>query len=178
MDLSRHRQMIVLSIIALLLQIIVAPNLQIASALPSFITSFVVAYVLVYNQESHYVQAFLMGFAADLLGNSALGLTALCLLIIAFLVGIVGRTIGSDNAIMSIVTMLVALFGSELVYGLFMAGAGAASVGDAMLYRVLPCTLYNTAIAVIWYLILMKRASPLRVGMRMPANGSTKLRFH
>lgn len=178
MDLSRHRQVIVLSIIALLLQVIVAPNLQIANALPSFITSLVVAYVLVYNQEPHYVLAFLMGFAADLLGNSALGLTALCLLVIAFLVGVVGRTIGSDNVIMSIVTMLVALFGSELVYGLFMAGAGAATVGDAMLYRVLPCTLYNTAIAVIWYLILMRRASPLRVGMRMPDNGSTKLRFH
>lgn len=177
MDLSRHRRVIVLSVIAVLLQIILAPNLQIGNAVPNFIASFVIAYVLAYAQRPHYVLAFVLGLVADLLGNSAVGLSSLCLLIVAFVEGSAGRVLRSDNLLLSVVVLLIAAFAVDLVYGLFMVGTGVAGFSDAMLYRVLPCTLYDATIAFVWYLILMHRAAPLRVGMRMSADGSSKLHF-
>lgn len=178
MDLSPYRQTIVLSVIVVLLQIILAPNLQIGNALPNFITSFVVAYVLVYNRENHYVLAFVLGMVSDLLGNSALGLAALCLLIAAAIEGLIGRNLGNDNLVMSIGIMLVAVFGVELVYALFLVTNGAAEFADAMLFRVLPCTLYSTTLAVVWYLVLMRRSSIPAGGIGAVPHGSSRLRFH
>lgn len=178
MDLTRYRQVIILSVISILLQIILAPNMQIGSALPNFITSFVVAYVLVYTREPHYVFAFVLGMISDLLGTTALGLAALCLLIVTAVEGLIGRTVGNDNVGMSVVTMVIAVLGVELVYGMFLVSTGSVNFGDAMLYRVLPCTLYNAAIAVIWYLVLMRRSSIPAGGIGAVPHGSSRLHFH
>lgn len=177
MDLQRHRLLIILSAIAILLQIIIAPNIQLGNAEPNFITAFVVAFVLMHPEEPHAVLAFVMGFISDLLGSSAVGLTALCLLLAAYAVGTVSRTVGNDNVVMSIIAILAALFFIDLVFALFMVGFGQASLGDAILFRVFPCTLYDATLGVLWYFVLM-RFSASGGAHRGPGRGGvTNIRF-
>lgn len=178
MDISRHRMTIVFAAIAVLAQIILASNMQIGNAVPNFITSFVVAFAMVRSDSPHYVLAFVMGLIADLLGSSAVGLTSLCLLIAVFAVTMVSQTVGNDNLLMSIIVLLIALFGVDLVYALFMVGAGAASFSDAMLYRALPCTLYDATLSIIWYLVIMHFSAPFRgMGNSGRGNGAANIRF-
>lgn len=178
MDISRHRMTIVFSAIVVIAQIVLASNMQIGNAVPNFVTSFVIAYAMVRSDAPHYVLAFVMGLIVDLLGSSAVGLSSLCLLIAVFAVTLVSQTLGNDNLLMSIIVILIALFGVDLVYALFMVGAGAASFSDAMLYRALPCTLYDATLGVIWYLVIMHFSAPLRgMGNSGRGNGAANIRF-
>jgi rod shape-determining protein MreD len=171
MDLSRHRMTALLALTAVVLQIVLAPNMQIGNALPNFVTSFVIAFALVRCDEPHFVLAFVMGLIVDLLGSTAVGLTSLCLLIASFAVMLVGRTVGSDNLVMSIVVILAAVFAIDVVYALFMVGNGVAGFSDAMLYRALPCTPYDATLGIIWYFVILHFSVPAR-GMGGAGRGS------
>ncbi|MGI6591536.1 MAG: rod shape-determining protein MreD [Eggerthellaceae bacterium] len=178
MDLQRHRFLIIFSAIAILLQIIIAPNIQLGNAEPNFITSFVIAYVLIHAEEPHYILAFTMGLIADLLGSTSFGLTSLCLILASFAVSSVALMIGNDNLLMSILTILVALLCVDLIYALFLVGFGLVSFGDAMLFRVLPCTLYDATIGIIWYFVLVRFGASGGTLRGTGRGGVTNIRFN
>lgn len=171
-----RRWLLIASLIAVAAQIIIAPNITIADATPNFIVAFVIVVALLHAGEQHYVLAFVMGLVYDLLGNGPLGATSLCLLVAVFAISFLVEYIGTDNLTMTLVLMFLIVLAVDIVYGIFLISAGSISFVDGMVYRALPCAFYDTAIAIIFYLIMIRFSTP-DTGHRRAAS-TPNLRFH
>lgn len=142
--------------IAVLCQIILAPNIVIGDAMPNFIVAYTVVVALVRAEQQHYVLAFVMGLTADLLGNGPVGATAFCLLIAVFAISFIVQFVGNDNLVMTCVVLFIVILGIDVVYAIFIVSTGAATFADAMIYRALPCVVYDSIIAILFYFLLAR----------------------
>ena len=138
------------AVVALLLQIVVAPNIALFSAQPNFLLAYVLVVAIARPLDAGSALPFALGLVCDLLGSGPVGGYAF-LFVIAFSV------LDNDTLFMPVTIFVVATFAAEMLYGALLIGLGlSASPVDAFLYRALPCTLYDCVVGLVLYPIIAR----------------------
>ena len=141
------------AVVALLLQIVVAPNIALFSAQPNFL----LAYVLVVAIARPLDAGSALGHVCDLLGSGPVGGYAFLFVIVSFIASRAFSVLDNDTLFMPVTIFVVATFAAEMLYGALLIGLGlSASPVDAFLYRALPCTLYDCVVGLVLYPIIAR----------------------
>lgn len=139
--------------IAVVLQLVLAPNIQIMGVMPDFLVSYVLMVCMLRPQKNHYVLAFVMGMLSDLMGFGVVGTMSLCLLVAAFLIGKVAEAIGADNPVSAFAILMGFSVLVLLAYTFFLSGAGLIDMPVGLLFFTLPCAIYDGVLGILWYLV-------------------------
>ena len=165
-------------IVALLLQIIVAPNIAAFYAMPNFILVYVGIIAMVRPEGWVYGMAFVLGLLYDLLGNNPVGLMAALLLIVVL---VASRSFILFNNDTVFIPLMVSVFSSllvEVLYAVSLLMFGLdVSLGDALLLRALPCALYDCAMGLIIFPLVTHILMPMdsRLSVK-PSTATVRLR--
>ena len=167
----------IIGTVAAVLQLLLTPALTFGDATPGFIMVAVVAIIVLFPDEPHYVFAFVMGIVSDLLLQSPVGATAFCFLGCMFLLPKAVEVLGNDNFIMTIVMIFAAMIAMELVLCVFIAISGIIGFVDGIVHLALPCAVYDADLAVLVYLVCFRftngRTQRGNTGVTM-----SNIRFH
>lgn len=151
------------AVAAILLQVIVAPNIAIMSAMPNFILAYVGIVAMLRQENWVLVLAFFLGLAYDLLGSNPVGIMSALLVLTAFVAGRVFRAFDNDTIFVPLIISMVCSLVVEIAYAAILLLCGMdVPVFDAVFLRALPCAFYDAAMALILFpilTVLMKSSS-------------------
>lgn len=139
------------AVLAVLLQLVLAPNIAVFGALPNFVMAYVLVLAVVRPDGAGPVLAFALGLVFDFLGMGPVGAMAFLLTLVSFLASRAFFALDNDTLFIPLFILVVSFLGVELFYGAFLVGTGSASVLEALVYRALPCALYDCAAALVIY---------------------------
>lgn len=143
------------AIIAILLQVIVAPNIAIFSAVPNFLVVYTLVVAMLMPGNAALVIAFALGLMSDLLGYGPVGALPFLLVIASFIAARAYEVFSNDTLFVPLAILLILTLLVEFFYAAFVLSM-STSIGpiDAFLYRALPCTLYDCVLGLLLYPIL------------------------
>ena len=105
------------AVIAVLLQVVVAPNIALASALPNFVLAYALVLAVVRPDRTGPVLAFVLGLVFDLLGSGPVGAMAFLLVLVTFLASRAFSVLDNDTLFMPLVILVVSTLVVELLCG-------------------------------------------------------------
>lgn len=145
------------AVLAVLLQIIVAPAIALFTAVPNFIVAFCLVRSVATPGHGGPVIPFVCGLIFDLVGGGPVGAMALVLVLVTFLASRAYLVLNNDTLFMPAAILLASTMLVEVLYGIIVVACGAGvSFGEAFLYRVLPCMLYDCVIGLLFYPIAIR----------------------
>ena len=104
------------------------------------------------SQSFGCVMPFAMGLLYDLLSGGVVGAMSFALTLFSYVGARVFAAMENDTLFMPIAVMSAGMLLTELVYGIFLLATGYnASFIDALIFRALPCAIYDSVIAFILY---------------------------
>lgn len=149
------------AIVMVVLQLFLAPIISINAIVPNFLMAFTIVCTVARPDKSHLLFAFIMGLLFDLLSNGPVGAIAFAMVVVCFAVSFIVSKIQNINLVISIITIILAIFFTELIYGVFQMSLYVdSSFVDIIAFRVLPCTLYNVILGLIMLPILLRLLLP------------------
>lgn len=158
-------------IVAVVLQIAIAPQISIFGVVPNLIFLVVVTLALVEGPVAGSVAGFAGGLLFDLLGTSVVGPYALVFAIVGYLAGLMEANMFAEGWLLPVSVVFIAGLGAELAYGAIMAVLDAGvPFGTVFLKLMLPGAVYNTALAVLLYPVLarvLRQDRPMRSFQRL-----------
>lgn len=156
--------------LSLLMQVFLAPHIAIGFALPNFIVAFCLAIVIVQQGTGGFILAFVMGLLYDLLSGGPVGGMAFSLTLVVAFASAMFRRANNDTLFITIAVLAGAVLLTEVIYGmLFLLFGYAMSLADALVFRVVPCFLYDFVIAFVFFFVLTRL-----VGTRTPLRSEIK----
>lgn len=160
MAIRDHIFVIVGAILALVLQIVVAPHIALYGAMPNFIVVYAIALGLVRAESFGCVLPFVLGLVYDFASGGPVGPMAFSLLLFSYLAARIFVAADNDTLFMPILIMAVTLLLVEVTYAslILLLGYGAGPM-QVFLYRTVPCYLYDCVAALLVY-PLMARVFP------------------
>lgn len=147
------------AVIAVLLQMVCAPNIALFGAFSNFIAVYVLVVSVVNPDRFTVVLAFALGLLFDLLGSGPVGAMAFLLTLVSYLASRAFFALDNDTLFIPLFVLAVSFFAVELFYGVFLAGTGAAGFLEACVFRALPCALYDCAAALVIYPLVFRFVS-------------------
>lgn len=145
------------AVAAFLLQVLLAPHIAVFPAVPDFMAAYCLAVVIARSGAGVPALPFVMGLAYDLVSGGPVGAMAFSLTAVSALGAWMHRRADNDTAFMAIAVLAASVLLVELAYGLFFLLFGyAAGFADALAYRILPCFLYDLALALVLYLVAVR----------------------
>lgn len=144
-------------VVALVLQVVVAPVLPLGSAVPSFLLPLVVVLAILRNPDSCYGYAFVIGLLADFLMSTPVGLSSLLLLIAAALLGSLFEVLDKSSFVMPAIAIAVTCFAIELLklVALLLLGYQGSPL-DFFLQSCLPAVVADSVIGAVYYFVFTK----------------------
>ena len=122
-------------VVAVLLQVLVAPIIPIGSVYPSFLVPLALVFAIVRGGVGVYAYAFVLGLLADLLSHTPVGLS---------------------SASMPLLALVAALFVYQAICAFVMAVMGQGGFVDLFVQRALIGTVYDAAIGICVYLVVKR----------------------
>ena len=145
------------AVVAVLLQIMVAPAIALFSAIPNFIVAFCIVRAVAAPYQAGSLIPLALGLVFDLVGGGPVGAMALVLVLVTFLASRAYLALNNDTLFMPAAILLASIMLVEVLYGIIVVACGAGvSFGEAFLYRVLPCMLYDCVIGLLFYPIAIR----------------------
>lgn len=165
--------LVVGALIAVVLQLVLAPVMALGPAQPDFIAVYCVAAAVARPQSCGYVLPFTMGLAYDLLGGGPVGAMSFLLVLVTFAASRAMGALNNDTLFMPLAILVTSLLAVEVLYGaLCLASGVGGTLADALAYRALPCALYDAAVGLVIYPL----AARFLVGQPLQHPGSAQLR--
>lgn len=162
------------ALIAVVLQIVLAPNIAIMGTMPQLIIVYAIAISLILPRDSSYVLVFVLGMVGDLLGYGPVGALPFILLICTWAMHASQHTFGNGTLFVECIIVVAFVIVVHFLHAAFMVAVTSAySATDAFLLIAIPETLYDSVLAVLSYLALRKfiasagQASLASVGPRL-----------
>lgn len=150
------------ALVALLLQVLVAPYISIGAAMPNFVVAFVCAVAIARAHTYGAVMPFVMGLLFDLVGGGPLGAMAFSLTLFSFVAARLFAHSSNDSVLIAIVFLGISVLLVEVSYGVFLLLFGyGASFFEAIAYRIAPCFLYDFVISLVLFLVARRFAQPV-----------------
>lgn len=177
MQLSRENLfMIIGAAIVTILQLVLAPYIAVEYAAPNFMATYAIVVAVVRpNSNRVAILAFVMGLLYNLFVGGPVGALAIALLVVCVVCGRGMIVLDNDTKFMPLFLMLAGVLVSQLVYAIMFVFSGSGiSLGDAILYRALPCSIYDIVIGFVLYLIMSAIAA--EQSTRVSVGGPTLLR--
>ena len=172
MEMRENAPVVIGAVLAVVLQLVVAPNIAIFSAMPNFIFAFCLLNAIVRPAAAGAVLPFVMGLASDLVVGTPLGSSSLLLVVFCFIASRAFAVLNNDTVLVPLVVLMASFLLVELFLGAFYLLFGLqADVAGAFLYRALPCGLYDCVAGLILYPLAARfLAPPSPMGPGAPAN--------
>ena len=143
------------AVVAVLLQVVLAPNIAIFNAQPNFLLAYVLCIAIARPEASGAVLPFILGLLYDLLGTGPVGGMAFLLVLVCFLASMLFSVLDNRTAPVAILALVAGVVLVESLYGLLLVTLGLpVGVGEMFLYRALPCALYDCVVVLIVYPIV------------------------
>lgn len=159
--------------IALALQLMLAPAMAIGPAQPNFIAVYCLAVAVARPAEAGAVLPFALGMAYDLIGGGPVGAMALVLVLVTVVASRAMGALNNDTLFMPLAILVASLLIAQVLYGALCLACGAGgSMADALVWRALPCALYDAVAGLIVYPL----AARFLVGQPLQHPGSSQLR--
>jgi rod shape-determining protein MreD len=138
------------SLIAFLLQVMIAPNIAILDVVPNFILGFVVLNAMSCNSIRSSLTGFVLGLLYDFTAQGPLGIMALVLAALGYSVSSLNKELFANGWPIQALLLLIAAFFGELLHAAFLSISGydpdfLLSVG----MRVVPGALYDAVFGLI-----------------------------
>ena len=141
------------AVLAVFLQLVLAPYISIMGAMPNFIVIFTMIVATSRPHSFGAVLPFVMGLLYDLLTGGPVGAMAFSLTAFSYLSARLLSSLDNDTLFMPLVLMALGMLLTELVYGGFLVMFGYnAGFFEALAYRIGPCFIYNLVLGIILYL--------------------------
>lgn len=141
------------AVLAVVLQIALAPYIAIGPAMPNFIIVFTLIVAVSRPHAFGALLPFIMGLAYDLVSGGPVGAMAFSLTAVSYLIARLFSALENDTLFMPLAMLAIGVFLTELVYGLFIMLFGYnAGIVEALAYRVAPCFAYDLVVGIILYL--------------------------
>ncbi len=149
--------------VAVLLQLIVAPNIAIGSIVPNFLFAYVVVVAVVRADTWGPVMPFVLGLVFDLAGGGPIGAMAFVFVLMTFLASRAFLLLDNGTLFMPIALVVFSMLFGEILYGVFlmMCGMGVGLL-EALAYRGLPCALFDCVIGLVMYPLCVRFMAPSR----------------
>lgn len=161
MDLRDSAPVVIGAVIAVVLQVVLAPNIALFSAMPNFIMVYCLLVAIVRPMTAGPVLPFVLGLVSDLVVGTPVGSSALLLVLFCFLASRAFAVLNNDTLLIPVVVLAVASLVLELLMGAFSLSFGVnVDVASAFLYRALPCGLYDCVVALLLYPLAARLLTP------------------
>lgn len=145
------------AIVVVLLQIVIAPNINVLTAMPNFILCYVVVVAVANARNAGYIMPFVCGLIYDLIGSGPIGAMAFVCVATTLAASLAFQAFDNETLFIPVVIVLITCFVANLAYGLLMIACGMdVSLLDALLYICLPCGLYDTVVSLIAYPLVIR----------------------
>jgi rod shape-determining protein MreD len=150
------------SLIAFLLQVIIAPNIAILGVVPNFILGFVILNAMSCNRVRSSLTGFILGLLYGFISQGPLGAMSLVLAILGYGISSLNKELFSGSWQMQALFLLIAAFAGELLNAVCLSILGYDSdFRHSVGMRVVPAALYDAVFGLIVFL-LMRRFSAAR----------------
>lgn len=155
---GRDRVLIMLgAVVCVLLQFGLVPVIALSSVQPDILLVYVLIIAVVCPANTGVVLPFVLGFIYDLTGFGPVGGMAFLFVFISLIAARAFIALDNDTLFIPLTIFMAGVFIVEILYGvLFVASGFSVSVFDAIMYRVLPCALYDCAVGFVLYPIMMR----------------------
>lgn len=163
--------LVVGAVVAFVLQIALAPAVSLFSAQPNFLLAYALVVAIAIPNEAGPVLPFVLGLLYDLTGTGPVGGMALLLVVVCFLASRIFSLMDNDTLFMPLAIFVACALVIELFYGMLLMACGlAANPVEALLTRALPCALYDCAVGLVVYFIMVRllAGGTQDRGLRMP----------
>ena len=143
-------------VVAVLLQVLVAPIIPIGSVYPSFLVPLALVFAIVRGGVGVYAYAFVLGLLADLLSHTPVGLSSALLLLESLALSKAFEYLDKGTASMPLLALVAALFVYQAICAFVMAVMGQGGFVDLFVQRALIGTVYDAAIGICVYLVVKR----------------------
>lgn len=152
MDLGKNIVLVAIAVVAVLLQLMLAPYIAIAGAVPNFVAVAAILVAVVRHDNFGCALPFVLGLLYDLFSGAAVGPMAFSLLLASFLAARLYEALNNDQALMALLVVAAALLLTEVLYGVLMLMLGfAGGAAGALALRALPVFVYDLVLAAVLY---------------------------
>ena len=164
---------IVGAVLAVLLQIILAPHIGLFGVVPNIIIAYTLVVAVTQPSLFSSVMPFVLGLFFDLFTGGPVGAMAFSLTAFSMGAALFLGHMNNDTKFMSVVALALGLVLTELSYGVFLLLFGFnAGLIEAIAYRVVPCFVYDLLVG----LALSPLAERFLKTNDMPLMGIAQLR--
>lgn len=162
------------AVVAVLLQVIVAPTIALYGSFPNIPLVYVLAVSIACPSEVGPLMPFLLGLACDLLGSGPVGGMAFLFVLASVASSRLFLVLENSTLFMPFAIMFAGMLAVETLYGILLLALGLpVGFGDAFLHRIAPCALYDCVVGIVVYPIMMLA---LAGGTKEPQPRTPKLR--
>lgn len=149
------------ALVAVLLQLLLAPYIAVFSAIPNFVAAYAVLVAIASPSSYGCVLPFVLGLAFDLAGGGPVGAMAFSLTLFTYLLARYVEHAGNDSLFMSLAFIALGLLLVELSYAVFLLLSGYdANLFEALAYRVAPCFIYDLVIGFALFPVVGRFVQP------------------
>ena len=161
MNLTRENVVVAVgALVAVVLQVAVAPNVAIFAAQPNFLLAYVLTVAIANPLGAGPVLPFALGLLFDLLGTGPVGGMALLFTLASLAASRAFGVLDNDTLFMPLAILVAASFAVEMLYGILLVALGSpVDLADAFFYRALPCALYDCVVALVLYPLVVRLVS-------------------
>lgn len=146
---------------AIVVQLVAAPYIVVFGVVPNFIVALVVALALAHPSAFGPLLPFVMGLVFDLATGGPVGAMAFSLTLFSYLIARYFEHLGNDSVFMAVAFVALAVLLVELSYGVFLMLFGyQAGFVEVLAYRVAPCFVYDTVLAMLLFFVARRFVSP------------------
>ena len=140
------------ALVAVVLQVLVAPHVTLFGAVPNFLLAFSLVTAVIRAGEYNPVLPFVLGLFFDLFTGGPVGAMAFSLTLFSVVAARVFDTMNNDTLFMPALVLGIGTLLVELSYGMFLLLFGyPAGLFEAIAYRVFPCFVYDLVIGLLLY---------------------------
>ena len=152
------------AVVAVLLQLLVAPYIAVSFAIPNFIIAFTMVIAILRPHSFGCVMPFVLGLTFDMIGGGPVGGMAFSLTLFSYLLARYFVNLGNDSLVISLAFVALGILLVELSYAVFLLLFGYnANLFDALAYRMVPCFLYDLVIALLLFPLAKRFVQPTGV---------------
>ena len=153
------KKVALISVCALLLQVIVAPNITIGGVAPNFLLAALIVGAYITSPRTGIILGFILGFVFDLLSSGPIGSMTLIMSLIGFAFPKITSSMQIEGIGHWIAFVAISALAANLFYAIIMAFAGAgSSFFSALLYKTLPSTVYDAVACSLGWLLISNRS--------------------
>ncbi|MDR3315367.1 MAG: rod shape-determining protein MreD [Coriobacteriales bacterium] len=143
------------SLAAVLLQVIVAPNIAIRGVVPNCVLVFSVVIAIYNNRTLSCSLGFVLGIVFDLLSSGPIGVMPLVLCVLAYSVSSLNKDMFSGGWVVEVLLLLVASLLGELLYGALLNIVGYdIHFANSLINRILPSAVFDAAFGLVVFPLL------------------------